>query len=418
VLPRPTHVRRILLLLPLALQIGCNRSGNAPPQPPPPVVTVATPLQKQVIDWNEFTGYLQSPEAVDVRARVGGQITEVDFEEGSLVHKGDVLVRIDPRPYKATLDAKVADVAQVKAQVALAKVTLDRYASVVGTQAVSKTDYDTAQAHYNETVAQQQAAEAAVDAAKLDVEFCTAVAPITGRISYKYVTAGNLIAGGSDTGTLLTTINSVDPIYCYVNVDERSVLNYRRLLAEREKAAGRPIATTRPMIECYMGLLGEEGAPHKGTVDFANNRLDVATGTLLIRAVFPNTDAFLTPGLFARLRVPASDPYNAVLIPEAAIGTQQSVRFVYVLQGDNTVKLTPVELGTLFGQLRAIKSGVGPSDKVVINGLVSIRDGVKVTPQQGQVPPGDFRITGGDTPAMRSPATAPATMPANEGAGR
>ena len=423
----------------LVATVGCPNRG-APPGPPPPQVTVAPPVVRQVVDWDEFTGYLQSPQSVDLRPRVGGELTRVNFDEGSLVRRGDVLVRIDKRPFQADLDAKRAAVEQAKAQVALTLVTFRRNAEAVRSKAVSQSDYDTAKANYEQAVALQQAAEAAVAASVLNVEFCDVVAPISGRISSRYVTAGNLVTGGSGAGTLLTTIQSVDPMYCYVDVDERSVLKYKKLAAAEREPATRPgtgSATgsaikpaTGPVVKpatgpaavpafaCYMGLIGEAGTPHAGRIDFVDNQVDVNTGTLRIRGVFSNPDGFYSPGLFARMRVPGSGRYRAVLIPDAAIGTQQNLRFVYLLGSDKKVKLTPVTLGNLFGTLRSITAGVSAGDRVVIDGLVSIRDGVEVDAKDVAVPAGDFATTGDRSPTtQRLPVTSAPSPTADLGTG-
>lgn len=395
---------------------GCGKSGQGgtAPQAQPPAVTVATPLAREVVDWDEFTGYLESPQAVEVRARVGGQVAQVAFAEGSYVREGELLVQLDPRPLQAVLDARIASLEDSKAQAAVTKVKVDRYATIVESKAISQIDYEEAKAQYQQALAQQQAAEAAVNAAKLDVSFTEIRAPIGGRISSRYVTQGNLVAGGSDAGTLLTTIQSSDPIYCYVNIDERSLLKYRALSRAMAQAAGEA-TTRRAMGPCYMGLLGEQGAPHAGRIDFADNRVDPGTGTLRLRGVFENPVGQFTPGMFARMRVAASARYQAMLIPDAAIGTQQNLRYVFVVGADDKVKLTPVTLGTLFGTLRSVTEGLKPDDRVVINGIVNARDGVKVTPKAGDIPADAFKNTGapGDafgaaTQALPTTSQAPA----------
>lgn len=423
---RPRPGRAVALAVALAAAAaGCGRSddkakaGAAPAAPP---VTVATPLVREVVDWDEFTGYLEAPQAVEVRARVGGQVAQVAFNEGSYVKEGDLLVQLDVRPLQAVLDARLAELENAKAQAAVTKVKVDRYASIVESKAISQIDYEEAKAQYQQALAQQQAAEAAVNAAKLDVQFTEVRAPISGKISSRYVTQGNLVAGGSDAGTLLTTIQSSDPIYCYVNIDERSLIKYRALNNAMSRAAGE--ATTRPARgPCYLGLLGEPGTPHAGRLDFADNRVDPATGTLRLRGVFENRANLFTPGMFARMRVPASGRYQATLIPDAAIGTQQNLKYVFVVDAEDKVKLTPVTLGTLFGTLRSITEGVKPGDRVVINGITNARDGIKVTPKVAEIPADAFKNTGAPGDAFGAttqalPAASQPTAAGQQGFGR
>ena len=410
-------------MLSAALLVGGCHKADKPADRPPPAVTVAHPGAREVVDWDEYTGYLESPQSVNLRARVGGELTKVNFDEGSLVHRGDVLVQIDRRPFQAELDARRASVEQAKAAATLAQITFKRNAEAVANRAVSQTEYDTAKANYEQAVAQQRSAEAAVMSAQLNVQWCDVVAPIAGRISSRYVTAGNLVSGGTDTGTLLTTIQSVDPMYCYVDVDERSVLKYKQLAAA---AATRPAtgptvngSADRPRFATYMGLINEAGTPHAGRIDFVDNRVDANTGTLRLRGVFPNPEGLLEPGLFARMRVPGSGRYRAVLIPDAAIGTQQNLKFVYTLAADQTVKLRPITLGTLFGTLRSVVSGLTTDDQIVINGLVSLRDGAKVSPQLASVPMEQFATTADRSPTTQLlPATATPSPTADLGAGR
>ncbi len=432
---RPCAILRATALLTAALAIvGCGKKG-AGGGPRPPAVTVATPLVREVVDWDEYTGYLVSPQSVNLRARVGGEVTQVNFTEGGLVHRGDVLVRIDKRPFQADLDAKRASVEQQKAQVALELVTFQRNATAVQSNAVSKSDYDTAKANYEEALAQQRSAEAAVETSLLNLQFCDVVAPITGRISSRYVTAGNLVSGGTDSGTLLTTIQSVDPMYCYADVDERSALKYKSLAARGNGSSTAPSlypstaavagGTTapaarpdRPAFACYMGLISDQGTPYPGQVDFINNQVDVNTGTLRIRGVFPNPSGFLEPGLFARMLVPGSGRYRATLIPDAAIGTQQNLKYVYLMSPDHKVRLTPVTPGTLFGNLRSVTAGVAAGDRVVIDGLVSVHDGAEVAPVDGTIPATDFQTVGDRSPTTRRlPATSAPSPTADLGVG-
>jgi RND family efflux transporter MFP subunit len=351
-----------------------------------------------VIDWDSYTGFLASPESVDVRARVSGQIVSVPFKEGDIVKKGQTLVVIDVRPFQADLDAQLAAVEVAKAKVALTAADLSRVEEAGKSKgAVAAQDIDTAKANKQEADASLDAANAAVEASRLNVEWSNVIAPITGRISYKYVTQGNLISGGSDTATLLTTIQSIDPMYCYVDVDEGSVLKYKRLDAEQKRVSAR-----KTRMVCFMQLANETSYPHAGYIDFIDNKVNQSTGTLRVRAVFPNPDAFLEPGLFGQIRVPGSERYNALLIPDAAIGTQQNLKYVFVLGADNKAEFRNITPGSSFGSLRSVAGGIGPDDRVIVNGLLSIHDGSVVTPEEKPISMAGFEQTAPGSPTTQS----------------
>lgn len=364
----------------LALPVLGACEKEKPPPPPPPVVQVANPVTQEVIEWDEYTGRLQAVESVDVRARVSGEITEVLFEEGAIVAAGDVLVKIDDRPYQAELASRRAELARAEAQRDLAAIELRRIENIPEGAATAN-EQETAQANLREAEAQVAAAQAAVRSAELNVEWCTLRAPIAGRTSLRYETEGNLITGGGEQGTLLTTITSIDPIYCYVDADERSVLKYQRLAREGERASARE---TR--VPCYLQLIDEQGFPHEGYVDFVDNRMDPTTGTIRARGVFPNPEGLLTPGFFARLRVPGSGRHPATLVPDAAVISDQNRKLLLVVGADNKVVQRPVRLGALFGNLRAIREGVDPTDRVVIQGLMSAMPGATVNPTPATFP--------------------------------
>jgi len=338
------------------------------------------PVEQQVMEWDEYTGRLEAVESVEVRARVSGLIVATPFLEGTLVHEGDLLVEIDVRPFQAALAARTAEEAQAAAQVELANIEYDRIDRLCP-EARTPTELDTAAATLEAARAAREAAAAAVDAAKLDVEWCHVTAPITGRISSRYVTPGNLITGGSGTGTLLTTITSIDPIYCYLDVDERSMLKYQKLARAGERPS---VQETR--LPADLQLANEQDFPHQGVLDFIDNRVDPGTGTIRARGVFANPDGLLTPGYFARVRVPGSGRYDALLVPDSAVTTNLNERMLYVVDANNTVQPRPVELGALFGELRAIASGIDRDDLVVTNGQFRTRPGMKVTPQEEAVP--------------------------------
>ncbi|HEY3242338.1 MAG TPA: efflux RND transporter periplasmic adaptor subunit [Phycisphaerae bacterium] len=405
----------VSFLVSLALAAGCKRH-EAPAPPPAPAVTVARPVQREVIEWDEYTGRLDAVESVEVRARVSGLIISAPFGEGALVKQGDLLFEIDVRPFQAELDSRLADVAKAEAQVALAQVEFKRIKNLLPDNA-TELEFDTAKANLQQAQAALAAAQAAVDAARLNVEWCRVTAPISGRISRKNVTPGNLITGGTGTGTLLTSIMSIDPIYCYVDVDEQSVLKYQRLSREKKRVSARDAR-----IPCFLQLGNETGFPHEGVVDFVDNRIDPGTATIRARGVFPNAEGWLTPGFFGRMRVPGSGRYETLLVPDSAVTTDQSQKLLLVLGPDNTIATRAVKLGALFGELRSIESGLSPDDLVVINGQMQARPGTKVKPREEPISVASFQLTapGSPTtqalPAAREPAdheqaTTSATQP-------
>ena len=371
----------VLAVLALA---GCDPSKKpaAPPPapPPPPNVTVSKPVQREVRDWDEFTGHLQAPEMANIQARVSGFIDKAAFKEGALVKKGDVLFEIDPRPFQADLENKKAAVAKDEAQLNLAKADLSRSEGLLKTKAVAQQDFETTRARSDQAIAQLSADKAAQDVAELNLEWTKVTAPITGRVSRIYVTAGNLINGGAGQGTLLTTIVSVGPIYCLATVPERTFFKYQAFTAKD----GALLRDAK--IPCFVQLENETGFPHEGTIDFIDNNVDAATGTIQMRGLIPNPDGLLTPGAFARMRITHSKPYQTLLIQDMAIGTEQNERFVLVVGKDNIVATRNVTLGRVFGQLRSITDGLKADDVVVVNGTQMARPGTPVNPKEVPVP--------------------------------
>lgn len=386
-----------MMVVGLACCAGCERSAaQQMAAPPPPVVTVAHPVWREVAELDEYTGRLEAAAAVDVRARVSGFIDSAPFEEGSVVKVGTLLFVIDPRPFQAEVDKAAADVDRAKAQVELTSSELKRLEKLSGGSATEKEILD---ARYNKAAADAMlaSARAELESANLNLQFTRVTAPIAGRISRKLVTEGNLITGGGTAGpaTLLTTITSLDPIYCYVDADERAVLKYQRLSREKKRKSAR-----EARIPAYLALVDEPTFSHEGYIDFVDNRLDPATGTLKARASFRNTDGYFTPGLFARLRVPGSTPYPATLVADEAVGTDQAQRFVLVANKDNVVEYRPVNVGVLFEGMRVVE-GVRTDEWVIVNGMVKSRPGMKVEPKQGPMP-------------SRQPVTRPASQPTTE----
>src|SRR5258706_6792590 len=351
---------------------GCGKhSTNTAPAPP--VVSVVQPIAREVIEWDEYIGRLESPESVDVRARVSGYLDKVHFKEGKEVKKGDLLFTIDRRPYQAEYDGAEADHQRADSQADLAKNDADRAARLIATKAISEEDFDTKNKTYYSALAAVRSAKAALESAKLNLEFTEIHAPISGRISRAAVTEGNLISSGvSGSGaTLLTTLVSLDPLYLYSDADERSILKYLHLRRE-----GKRVSARDEPIPAEMGLADEVGFPHQGYIDFVDNRIDPNTGTMRARGVFTNADHSLSPGFFGRIRIPGSGKYSALLIPDRALGSDQSLKFVYVINAEKKVEFRPVTIGPTLEGLRIVKSGLKPGEQVIVEGLVRVRPGV------------------------------------------
>jgi len=405
--PRPSRFFHLIALCLLPVTTGsCNKQQNAQP-PEPPSVTASYPVTRQVMDWADYSGFLTSPDMANVVPRVSGLIVDASFREGSLVNKGDILFVIDDRPFKADVNSKQADVTRGQAQVDLTTATLHRMEKVRETKAISEEDYDTAKANLEQAQATLAAAKAALETAKLSLEWTRVTAPINGRVSRQMVQVGNMVngGGGQSQSTLLTTIVQVDQLYCYVNIPERIATTFQKLA----QVHGQPGHVNVP---CYIQLEGETGFPHRGNIDFVDNRVDVNTGTELIRGVMPNPNGVVNAGSFARMRIPGSAAYEAILIPDAAIGTEQSERYVLVLGPQNTVQARRVKLGELFGTMRAITEGVKPTDAVIVVGLQMARPGGKVIPQVVPISQADLEAIDKSIPATLPAATQPATAPA------
>ncbi len=378
---KPTRIFSLSLLLLGLAPLACTKQA-ATQAPPPATVSVTRPLQREVTDWDEYTGHLTSPEVANIAARISGIIVEAPFKEGAIVKKGDVLFVIDDRPFKADLDNKRASVAKDEAQVVWMQAQLARSEDLLKKKAVSSQDYDSAKASFDQAQAQLSADQAAVEVSKLNLDWTRVTAPIAGRVSRIYVTVGNLINGGAGQATQLTTVTSVDPMYCYVSVPERSFLKYQSF-AERQKKSGLQDAK----IPCFLRLENETNYPHEGVIDFVDNTLDTNTGTIQMRGVVPNPNGALTPGLFAEMRVTGSGAYQTLLVPDSAVGAEQNERVLMVVEPDNAVGSRKVKLGELFGSLRSIVDGLKPEDRVIVNGLQLVRPGAKVNPQDAPIPP-------------------------------
>jgi membrane fusion protein, multidrug efflux system len=370
-LKRTTRSLSLLTLLALA---ACG--SGAPPDPGPPEVTVAKVISRGIQDWDEFTGRFQAIDTVELRPRASGYIDQVLFHEGQLVKKDDVLVIIDPRPYQADYDRAKAGLELAKSQQALAALEAARVQKLKDSGAVSREELDERLSTLNQQEASVSGAKAALDNAALLLSFTKVRAPIDGRASRAEVTRGNLVTGGNNGGTLLTTIVSVNPIYVYFEGDENTYLRYNQLAREGERPSSRD---ARNPVK--IGLSNEQGFPHEGYMDFVDNQLDVRTGTIRARAVLENKNGQFTPGMFARVQLLGSGEYDAILIEDRAVGTDQSQNFVLVLGADNKLEYRAITAGRIIdGGLRIVRKGLAPDDVVVISGLQRVRPGVQVKP--------------------------------------
>ena len=368
-------VPAVLCGIGLTVLAGCgHRVSQA--RPAPPQVTVAPVEQKEIIEWDEFTGRADAVDSVEVRPRVSGYIQEVRFRSGQLVKKGDVLFVIDPRWHQATYDQRKAEFEQAKVHLDNARRESDRSKHLLADKAISVEESDARQARCEEAKAAWLAAQAALESAKLDLEYTQVRAPIDGRVSRALLTEGNYISGVANQATLLTTIVSVDPVYVYADIDENSLLKFNDLASARKlemDADGK--------IPVELQLEDETGFPHRGFIESFNNRLDANMGSILLRAVFPNADGRIVPGLFARIRLPLSERHPALLVEERAIGTDQAQKFVLTLTSSNTVAYQSVKLGPAIEGKRVVRSGLQGSEEIVVNGLQRVRPGMPVSPQ-------------------------------------
>ena len=367
-------LRPLIVLLAVALS-GCGDKPAPQAAAAPPPVTVAQPIKRTVTDWDEFTGRFEAVEEVQVRARVGGFVTNVEFRDGAFVRTGDLLYVIDSRPFEAVAQQADGQLADARAKAELAKRELDRGLSLVQTSAVSEQVVDQRRQALQAAKAAQTQAEGLLKAAQLNIEFSHVVAPISCRVSRHLVSVGNLVQGSEGGATLLTSIVSLDPIYIYFDVDEATYLKDNRLYFEGKRPSSRE--TPNPV---QITLTGEIKPSHDGKMDFIDNRLDVSTGTLRQRAVVPNKDYSILPGQFGRVRLIGSAPYDALLVPDEAVATDQSRKIVFVVKGDDTVEARPVILGPLDDGLRVIRAGLKPEDRVIVEGLQRARVGAKVSP--------------------------------------
>jgi multidrug efflux system membrane fusion protein len=381
-------IRSLRGLGPLVVVFALTLSGCGEKPPPqaasgPLPVTVAQPTKRTVTDWDEFTGRFEAVEEVQVRARVGGFVTSVEFRDGAFVGTGDLLYVIDARPFEAVAEQADGQLADARAKGELAKRELDRGLTLVQTSAVSESVVDQRRQALQAAKAAEMQASGALKAAQLNIEFTHVIAPIGGRVSRHLVSVGNLVQGSdAGGGTLLTSIVSLDPIYIYFDMDEATYLKNNRLYFEGKRPSSRENANP-----VQVTLVGETKPSHDGKVNFLDNRLDVSTGTLRGRAVIPNKDFSILPGQFGRVRLIGSAPYEALLLPDTAIATDQSRKIVFVVKEDDTVEARPVILGPLDEGLRVVREGLKAEDRVIVDGLQRVRVGAKVSPHAAPAAP-------------------------------
>jgi len=353
---------------------GCKK--NAGPQQGPLPVNVVTVIEKEVNEWDEFTGRLEAVESVEIRPRVSGYITEIHFEAGAIIKKGDLLYVIDPRPYQADFDRAAAEFERMQAQLKLAQIELDRAKDLRAKNTISASEFDQKAATYQGSAAAAAAAEAAKNSAALHLEFTQIKSPIDGRVSDARITLGNLVQPGAGPESVLTTVVSVDPIYAKVDADENAILKYVKLSEE-----GKRVSARTEKIPAFVELGNETDFPHEGYIDFVDNRLEPGTGTVRARAVLKNWNPnLITPGFFVRVRVAGATPYRAALIDDKVISSQQGLKYAFVVKPDNTLERRTLETGTIFEGKRIVKSGLKEGEKVVSTRLQLVQPGMTVKP--------------------------------------
>jgi RND family efflux transporter MFP subunit len=343
------------------LSAGCSQQASQQGAPPA-AVTIAPVEQKEIVEWSEFTGRTEPVDSVEIRPRTSGYIQEVCFQSGQMVKKGDVLFVIDPRWNQAVFDQRQAEYDQAKSE-------NDRTAKLLANDAISAEDAGARKARFEE-------AKAALDSAKLDLEYTEVRAPIDGRVSRALLTEGNYVSGNAGSASLLTTVVSVNPVYVYADIDEDTLLKFNELVYSKKLGTA-----ADGKIPVELQLADESEFPHQGYIESFDNKLDPDTGSILLRAVFPNDDGRIVPGLFARIRIPLSERHPALLIDERSIGTDQANKFVLTLTPTNTVQYQAVELGPLVDGKRVVRSGLEAGEKIVVNGMARVRPGMPVTPQ-------------------------------------
>lgn len=376
-LPAASRWLSPLLLLSLLLGCGEGKPGAPKVMPPVPVKTVL-PTLREVLEWDEYTGRVEAIETVEIRARVSGYLEQVRFKGGEKIRKGDLLFVIDQRSFISELKRAQAELERTRTKLELARNDLKRAERLRLSKAISDEEYDSRSKGLAESTATLHSAEAAVEMARLNLDFTQIRSPIDGRIGRTLINVGNLV---NNDQTLLTTVVSIDPVYVYIDADERSVLKYRRLAAEGLRTHGE-----RGRIVAELGLIDENGFPHPGYIDYTDPRMDAATGTLRVRGIFANPHELLSPGLFARVRIHGGVPHAALLVPDRAVATDQDQKYLWVAKTDGTVDYRRVTLGNRFGSFRAILGGLAADEPVVVDGIAKLRPGAHIKAQPTDIP--------------------------------
>lgn len=360
----------------LAAMSGCDKTAASTAEQPVPKVTTTAVVQQETTDYDEYTGKTEASEAVDIHARVFGYLKTIDFKDGDFVKEGQTLFTIEPDEYEAIHNQSLSKIAVWQSKLDLAKANLARRKAVknAATGAVSEEEIQQYAAAVTEAEASLKAAQADANKTAVDLKYTVVTAPISGRIDRAYVTKGTLLTGGTGTGTLLTKIVDEQPMYVYFDVDERSLLRYMRRAHSSQSAPG---SLRDSGIDCYVQLADEKDFPHQGKLDFIETEVNTSTGTARLRGTFENKDRALASGMFVRVRIPASDPYQALLVPERAIATDQNVKFVYIVS-DGLAARRNVELGAQRGEMRIVSSGLKVGEQVIVKGLQRVRPGQKV----------------------------------------
>lgn len=375
------RISNLLSIILLTCIIACSSSEGQQSLPPPPTVTVSAPLEDSVTRYDEFTGRFRAIERVEVRARVSGYLDEIRFTDGEMVEKGAVLFVIDQRPYRIALEQARADLINARTRLELARKELERAQGLRSTGAVSQELLDRRNQEYLSAEAAVSSAEAAVHSAELDLEYTEVKAPVSGKISENFVSTGNLVSGGLSSATPLTRIVSLDPIYFTFETSEDKLIRYRKSGSFK---SGESITRKEPQT-VTAHLLGEESFTHEGTLDFIDNEIDQGTGTLRVRAIFPNKDLLLTPGMFAKARFSATGQHRELLIPDKAIGSDQAQRYVLTVDDSSMVSRKFVETGSLYNGLRIIEEGLSRTDRVIVAGHNKVQPGQKVTANSDKI---------------------------------
>ena len=391
-------VKRLLTVAAFAaaslIVVDCSKSPTNQEAPALPV-NVVTVVEKEVKEWDEFTGRLDPVESVEIRPRVSGYITEIHFEAGAIVKKGDLLYVIDPRPYQADFDRATAEVDRMDAQLKLAQIELNRAKELRAKNTISASEFDQRAATYQGAAAAKSSAEAAKNSAALNLEFTQIKSPVDGRVSDQRITVGNLVQPGAGPESVLTTVMSVDPIYAKVDADENAVLKYVKLSEQ-----GKRVSARTAKIPAWVELGNESDFPHEGYVDFVDNRLDPGTGTIRARIVLKNWNPnFITPGFFVRVRVSGATPYRAALVADRVISSQQGLKYAFVVKPDGTIERRNLETGSIFEGKRIVRSGLKDGEKVVSTRLQLLQPGMKVTPIPEETPAGGRDATASTTPS-------------------